>query len=81
MTENYTTGALLRIRITSLPTDGEFDEFDLRRFRVGETYDVRTRLASLLIIAGYAQIISSPSMRAEAADYSHVSLPKPKRKS
>jgi hypothetical protein len=81
LTENYTTGALLRIRINSLPTDGEFDEFDLRRFHVGEVYDVRTRLASLLIIAGYAQVVSSPSMRAEAADHSHVRLPKSTRKS
>jgi hypothetical protein len=70
----------MRIRINSLPTDGEFDEFDLRRFRVGEVYDVRTQLASLLIIAGYAQMVSNPSMRAEAADYSRVRRSKPKRR-
>jgi hypothetical protein len=79
LTENFTTGPTLRIRITGLPKSGEFDEFDLRRFRVGEIYDVPTQLASLLIIAGYAQIVST-QIRAEAADFGQIRIPKPKNR-
>jgi hypothetical protein len=61
-----------------MPAAGEFDEFDLRRFRAGEVYDAPSRLAWLLIVAGYAEIVSQPSMLAEAADYSRRPR-KPKR--
>jgi hypothetical protein len=44
----------MRVRINSLPTAGEFEEYDLTRFSVGQVYDVTAQLASLLIIAGYA---------------------------
>jgi hypothetical protein len=81
LTENYTSGIRLWIRISSLPASGDFDEFDLRRFRVGEVYDVPTRLASLLIIAGYAEMVSSPSAQSEAADYGHIRRSDRKRKS
>jgi hypothetical protein len=80
LTENYTSGLRLRIRINSLPKSGDFDEFDLRRFRVGDVYDVPTRLASLLSIAGYAEIVNSPSTQAQAADYGHIRRPQPKQK-
>lgn len=76
LTGNNTTGPTLRIRITGLPPPGEFDEFDLRRFRAGEVYDVPTQLASLLILAGYARPASGHP-RAEAADYGHIRFPKP----
>jgi len=59
----------LRVRIKSLPPPGEFDEFDLRRFRVGDVYDVTSQLGMLLVVAGYAD--SAPVLeRAEAADRS-----------
>jgi hypothetical protein len=81
LTENYTSGVRLQIRFNSFPKPGELDEFDLRRFRIGEIYDVPTRLASVLIIAGYAEMVISPPTRAEAADYSRKPPTKPKRKS
>ncbi|OLC47090.1 MAG: hypothetical protein AUH43_12565 [Acidobacteria bacterium 13_1_40CM_65_14] len=66
----------MRIRFTGLP-GADFDEFDLRRFRLGEIYDVPTRLASLLIIAGYAELVSGHQI-AEAADFGHIRFPKTK---
>ena len=62
---------------------GEFDEFDLSRFRVGNTYELPSRLASLLIIAGYAELLASESDRAEAADYDsgYFRKRRPKRQS
>ena len=59
----------LRIRIKSLPLPGEFDEFDLSRFEVGQVYSVTPQLASLLIIGGYAEIVARRGDRAEAADW------------
>jgi hypothetical protein len=71
----------MRIRFIGLPRDGDFDEFDLRRFRVGEIYDVSTQLATLLIIAGYAELpVSHGHQIAEAADFGHIRFPKPKHK-
>jgi hypothetical protein len=69
----------MRIRLTAWPADGEFDEFDLRQFRVGEIYDVPTRLASLLIIAGYAELVSSGHQISKAADLGHIRFPKPRK--
>jgi hypothetical protein len=68
----------MRIRITSLPKGGEFEEFDLRRFRAGEIYDVHTQLASFLIIAGYAESVAGGIPQAEAADFGQVRFPKRK---
>ena len=68
MTENETPGVSMRIRISDLPRAGELDEFDLRRFRVGEVYDVPPQLASLLIVAGYAEGVVRRAERAQAAD-------------
>jgi hypothetical protein len=53
-----------------------FDEFDVRRFRVGQTYEVPVRLASLLILAGYAETAGGTTTRAEAADYSGPRFPR-----
>ena len=79
MTENDTTGPNMRIRFLAIPKDGDFDEFDLRRFRTGEIYEVPTQLASMLIIAGYAELVSSGHQIAEAADVGYIRFPKPKK--
>jgi hypothetical protein len=68
--ENESLGiSSIRIRISGLPSDGDLDEFDLRRFRVGEVYDVPSQLASLLIVAGYAEAVVRRVERAQAADH------------
>ena len=69
LSENYTSGIVWRVRITAPPRSSEFDEYDVKRFRVGETYEVPARLASLLILGGYAESTGS-TIRAEAADRS-----------
>ena len=79
MIENDTTGPLLRIRFLSKPRDGDFDEFDLRRFRVGEVYDVPTQLATMLTIAGYAEFVTAGHQIAEAADFGHIRFPRSKK--
>lgn len=57
----------LRVRIARLPTPGELDEFDLRRFRVGDVYEVSSQLGVLLLVAGYAENVPRFD-RSEAAD-------------
>ena len=74
MTEKHTPEVVLRIRITSLPAPGEFDEFDLRLYRIGLTYELPMRLASLLILGGYAERAGT-SMQAEAADFGQPRFP------
>jgi hypothetical protein len=59
----------VRVRITHLPQPGELDEFDLRRFRVGEAYDVTLQLGMILLVGGYAEAALTFE-RAEAADFS-----------
>jgi hypothetical protein len=59
----------MRIRLIAFPKLGELDEFDLRRFRVGEVYDLPVHLASVLLIGGYAEIAPT-LMRDQAADSS-----------
>ena len=78
MTENNTHELALRIQLTGVPPPGPFDEFDLSHFRVGQTYVVPSRLASLLIIAGYADLVDSHPPRAEAADFGQPRFPKRK---
>jgi len=68
----------VRIRIKTRPDADEFQEFGIEHFRIGESYDVSTRLATLLIIAGHADPIVSIDSRAEAADTSRRSK-KPKQ--
>jgi hypothetical protein len=72
VTEKYTPEVALRIRIKGLPAPGEFDEFDLRPYRVGLTYQLPMRLASLLILGGYAEQVGA--LRTEAADFGHISF-------
>lgn len=76
MTENHTPEVVLRIRITAAPRQELFDEFDVRGFRVGQTYEVPVRLASLLIISGFAESTGGVTAPAEAADFSGPRFPK-----
>jgi hypothetical protein len=68
----------VRIRLIALPKRGELDEFDFRRYRVGEIYDLPPHLASVLLISRYAEL-APPLSRATAADtgYSKSSNPEP----
>jgi hypothetical protein len=79
VTEKHTPEVALRIRITSLPARGEFDEFDLSLYRVGLSYELPMRLASLLILGGYAERAGT-AMPAEAADLGQPRFPGPKTK-
>jgi hypothetical protein len=78
VTEKHTSGIAWRVKIIAEPNPKEFDEYDVKRFRVGETYEVSARLGTLLILAGYAET-AGPFARAEAADTGAPS-PKPKSK-
>jgi hypothetical protein len=62
----------------AMPPAGEFDEFHLEHYHVGQSYTVPARLASLLIIAGCAELVDSHPQRAEAADFGHPRFPKRK---
>ena len=55
----------MRIRIKKQPASFEIAEFDGRTFVVGETIEVPARLATLLIVGGYAEPMIE---RWEAAD-------------
>ena len=76
MTESNTPEFSLRIRLVRLPTAGEFDEFHLEHYHVGQTYVMPARLASMLILAGYAELVEN--QRAEAADFGHPRFPRRK---
>jgi hypothetical protein len=78
VTDIYTPEFSLRIRLKHLPSAGEFDEYDLAHFRVGETYVVPARLASLLILAGHAELVDGHPARAEAADFGQPRFPRRK---
>jgi len=58
----------LRIRFVRLPRPGEFDEYDLSRFLIGEVYDVPAQLASLLILSEYAAPVPFSPWRDVATD-------------
>lgn len=55
----------MRIRITKKPDSLEVAEFGRGAFVIGETIDVPARLATLLIVGGYAEPVME---RWEAAD-------------
>jgi len=78
LTENRTPEFAIRVRVTALPAPGEFDEFDLRHFRVGGVFLVAARLGWMLIISGCAEIVDDSPARAEAADFSRSRGPKRK---
>jgi hypothetical protein len=69
LTKSNTPEFALRIRLKAVPPAGEFDEFDLRHLRVGGVFLVPARLASLLIIAGCAELVEDRTRLAEAADF------------
>ncbi len=62
--------------MTAKPKAGEFDEFDLAHYRVGQCYIVSSQLASLLILAGCAELAEEGPARAQAADLGLPRLPK-----
>jgi hypothetical protein len=66
----------MRIRLRSLPPPHELDGFSLEHYHVGQIYLLPMRLASLLILGGYADS-ADRRMRAEAAD---TGLPKPHKR-
>lgn len=68
MSDDGLRQSTIRIRIKAIPKPGEMDEYDLRRFRVGELYDVAAQLASLLIIGGHAEQVSGRWHTFAAAD-------------
>jgi len=68
----------LRIRVKRVPAPGELDEFALDYFRVDQTYVVPTQLASILILAGIAELADGQPGRAEAADFGPPRFPKRK---
>src|SRR5437867_2203128 len=57
----------VHVRLIALPRPGELEEFDLRRFRVGQVYDLPPHFASVLLISGYAELAIS-QQRDTAAD-------------
>jgi len=70
---------MMRIRILLPPDPDLFAEYDVQRFRVGDIYEVPVRLATLLIIAGYAKSVGSTIPAAEAADFSSPRPPRSKK--
>jgi hypothetical protein len=68
----------LRIRVRRLPNPGEFDEYALDYFRVGQVYVVPSQLASMLILAGIADLVDGYAARAEAADFGDPRSPRHK---
>jgi hypothetical protein len=79
LTENRTEVSL-RIRIIAPPDLDAFAEYDVQRFRVGDIYEVPIRLATLLIISGYAVSAAGVGFpAAEAADFSSTRV-RPKKK-
>jgi len=64
----------VRIRINRKPKSIEMAEFDGRTFAVGETVEVPARLATLLIVGGYAEPVKE---RWEAADTDKARRKKP----
>ena len=78
MTKNNTPELALSIRLKALPDPGEFDEFDLSHFYPGGVFVMPAHLASLLIRAGYAEMVDDHPARAEAADFGQPKFPRRK---
>jgi hypothetical protein len=70
---------IVLVRITKLPDRGELDEFDLRRFQVGDSYEVTAQMGMLLIVAGCAEI-GHTFNRSEAADSQRSRRPSARRR-
>jgi hypothetical protein len=56
----------------------EFEEYSFDYFRVGQVYLLPSRLASMLILSGIADLVESRTDRAEAADRGQSRSPKRK---
>lgn len=67
MNNSESCDAVMRVRLISLPKDGEFDEYDFDWFRIGQVYELKAQLASLLIIAGYAELLPAAGFRRDTA--------------
>ena len=78
MAKNHTPEFTLRIRLIARPPAGEFDEFHLEHYHPGQSYIVPARLASMLILSGYAELVDNQQARAEAADFGQPRFPKRK---
>jgi len=78
VTDYHTPEFALRIRVRRLPSPGEFEEFELGHFRVDQVYVIPSRLASMLILAGIADLVDSHPARSEAADFGQPRFPKRK---
>jgi hypothetical protein len=78
VTENRTPELTLRIRLISLPKPGEMDDINLEHYHAGQIYVLPSRLATLLILSGHAELVVSHPARAEAADFGHPRFPRKK---
>jgi hypothetical protein len=45
----------MRLKIVQTPAHGELDGIDLRRFVVGETYEVGSRVGAVMLAEGWAE--------------------------
>jgi hypothetical protein len=61
-----------------MPNPDEFDGFDLDCYHIGQVYVLPSRLASLLILGGHAELVDSSRARAEAADFGQPRFPRRK---
>ena len=68
----------MRIRLQSLPKPGEMDDINLEPYHAGQIYVLPSRLATLLILTGHAELVDSHPARAEAADVGHPRFPRKK---
>ena len=78
MTEINTPEFALRIRVIRLPSPGELDELEFNYFHIGQVYVVPSRIASILILSGIAELVEGHPARAEAADVGRPRFPKRK---
>ena len=76
MTKNNTPEFALRIRVKTVPQAGEFDEFNLSHLRPETIVVLPAQLASLLILAGHAELVDDHPTRAEAADFGQPKFPR-----
>jgi hypothetical protein len=76
LTKNNTPEFALRIRVKTVPPAGEFDEFNLSHLRAESIVVLPAQLASLLILAGHAELVDDHPARAEAADFGQPKFPR-----
>jgi hypothetical protein len=74
--ENRSLAFSLRVRFISQPKPGELDGIELDCYHVGQVYVLPSRLATLLILGGHAELVENQSGRAEAAEFGQPQFPK-----